>query len=61
MKRVRALVLLALLGLVLSGCWDRSASTDGTSRLRDEGQTTSPAGRTRASADSKSYLWADPP
>ena len=61
MKRARAMLLLAILGLTLSGCWARSASTDGTSGLRDDSMTTSPAGRTRANSDSKTYLWADPP
>lgn len=61
MKRARAAVLLAVLGLALSGCWGRSASTDGTSRLRDDSMTSAPAGRTHTHADRPSYLWADPP
>ena len=55
------MLLLAILGLMLSGCWSRPASTDGTSGLREDSMTTSPAGFTRTHAEQKYYLWADPP
>ncbi len=61
MKRARAMLLLAILGLAMSGCWSRPASTDGTSGLRDDSMTSSPAGFTRTHAEQKYYLWADPP
>jgi type IV pilus biogenesis protein CpaD/CtpE len=60
MKRLCPVLLLAALLALAAGC-TRSASSDGTSNIRDDSMTTSPAGRTRLDADQKYYLWADPP